>query len=136
MTSGPRLSIRKDAFILVLLSIIPIGQRAIESSETGVFLPIYVFVCSALALALALLVGANVVSKAILRVWGLFLIIYAAIRILIGVAAHMGGIDSAHVRDASSVAYFVVSLAIMLIGARLLKIPLWNTCNPDVHRMS
>lgn len=136
MNSDPRLSMRKDVFILVLLSIIPIGQRAIESSETGVFLPIYVLACSALALALALLIGANMVSKFIMRVWGLLLIIYAAIRILIGVAAHLGGIDSAHVRDASSAVYFIVSLAIILIGARLLLTPLWDTLNPDVHGSS
>lgn len=127
MTLSTHLSTKTGTFLMVLLSIIPFAQRAVESFDTGVFLSAYVFGCSVLLLALAFVFGKGIVSKVILRGWGLLLIIYAVARILLVAAAQLGGIESAHVRDSAGAVYLIASLVLMFIGVRLLSYQLWSS---------
>lgn len=111
--------IAPEVFVLILLSLLLFGWRAIGALQAGALLPAYIFLGAAALVIVAYLARTHWLAKVAVRIWGVFLMLFAAIRITIGLAARFDAIDSAHVRDATSVVYFLISILLFAIGLRL-----------------
>lgn len=104
---------------LILLSLTQFIWLALGALQAGSLLPTYFLVGAVLLMAIVYLAGVRWLAIAAVKLWGVFLLLYAIIRIVIGIAARFDAIKSAHVRDATSVTYFLVSFLLLAIGLKL-----------------
>jgi hypothetical protein len=119
MTAQTRYHIAPQIIGLILLSLIPFMWLALGALQAGALLPTYFLICAVLFMAIVYLVSVRWLAIAAVKLWGVFLLLYAIIRIAIGTAAKFGAIKSAHVIDATSVFYFLVSFLLLAIGLKL-----------------
>lgn len=119
MTVQTRYRIVPQTIGLILLSMIPFIWLAIGAFQAGALVPTYFLFVTVVLMGVIYLTGVRWLATAAVKFWGVFLLAYAIIRIAIGTATRFDAITSAHVRDATSAFYFLVSALLFVIGLKL-----------------
>ncbi len=64
------------------------------------------------------------VSRIAIKAFGLILILYSVIKILLGLLLKIAPVDSMHASESTSIFYFLVSILVLFVGYYLFRAPI------------
>ena len=110
----------KSVWIIILASLSFFCVRAIQYALIGSHAPLGIAMISAVMIIAAFAFGKTGSRKA-LKLFGILLIFYGTIRVLLGLLLKIAPIDSAHASEATSASYFLISALFLFGGVYLFK---------------